>query len=204
MISKTQLRKQVAQLVSNTSVTERREQSRLVLNKLLGHPKYQQANRLSIYLSTENELDTRPILEHALGVGGKQCFIPLVRKPQKLNDGDPATRMIMVELKSMQDYQNLPVNNYGIKEPEVCGLRAIANPQEANLDLVLVPGVAFALDGRRLGHGRGYYDEFLADWAARAQRPLYSIGLALREQLVEEQFPTIEGHDFVLDEVLAG
>lgn len=182
------------------SPAEKLEQSRLILAKLLEHPKYQAANRLSVYLSTENEVDTKPILRHALEEGGKRCFIPLVQKANLPRQGQ--TRMIMVELTSMRDYEDLSLNHYGIREPAVCGSRSVAKPaSKDNLDLALVPGVAFCLDGRRLGHGKGYYDEFLANWASQA--PLYSIGLAFREQLVEE-VPTFEGHDVRLDEMLAG
>lgn len=110
----------------------------------------------------------------------------------------------MIELKSMHQYDMLPKNRFGIKE--------MCNPVDENnqqlevaneLDLMIVPGVAFSLDGRRLGHGKGYYDEFLLDWVRRlpTNKKLYTIGLALREQLVDDPL-ALDGQDFTLDEIL--
>ncbi len=68
------------------------------------------------------------------------------------------------------------------------------------LDLVLLPGVAFTRDGKRLGHGKGYYDTFLHEHNDKLGRFPYLIALSLKEQIVED-LPTTE-HDVVLDEVL--
>ena len=67
------------------------------------------------------------------------------------------------------------------------GFKGIPEPQggaeilpEAG-DIMLLPGLAFTLDGERLGYGGGYYDRYLA---ALAERPL-CIGICFKEQLVE-------------------
>ena len=121
-------------------------------------------------------------------------------------------RMLMIELKSMHHYDSLPRNKYGIKEMTDL-IDDDGRPLEMaddSLDLVIVPGVAFSLDGRRLGHGKGYYDEFLWNLQQRADhstafrsnnKRLFTIGLALREQLVDEPL-AVEGQDYSLDEVL--
>lgn len=72
----------------------------------------------------------------------------------------------------------------GICEP----LAHLPASKAANLDLVLVPGVAFTLDGDRLGYGGGYYDRFLPQ-CTKAQL----IALAFREQ-IRAQLP-VEEHD---------
>lgn len=63
-------------------------------------------------------------------------------------------------------------------------------------DVVIVPGLAFTADGRRLGQGGGWYDRFLA---ARRQ-DCVAVGVGFREQLLES-VPT-EQHDVVLDLVV--
>jgi 5-formyltetrahydrofolate cyclo-ligase len=62
------------------------------------------------------------------------------------------------------------------------------------LDLILVPGVAFDLHGRRLGRGKGYYDQMLADVRRK------TCGVAFDQQIV----PTVpvEPHDLRLDCIL--
>jgi 5-formyltetrahydrofolate cyclo-ligase len=54
------------------------------------------------------------------------------------------------------------------------------------LDLVIVPGLAFTVDGKRLGHGRGYYDRFLYEYEERHGHRPRTIGLALRAQLLDD------------------
>jgi 5-formyltetrahydrofolate cyclo-ligase len=66
-----------------------------------------------------------------------------------------------------------------------------------SLDLVLVPGVAFTPDGRRLGRGGGHYDRFLA--ALPPACP--TIGVCFAEQLVDDL--PMEAHDRLVGSVLA-
>lgn len=80
------------------------------------------------------------------------------------------------------------IGQWGIREP-------VGPPFDpAAIDMVLVPGVAFTSDGRRLGHGKAYYDRFLP--VVRA----VTVGVGFHEQLVDD-LPT-EPHDIVLDIVL--
>src|SRR5437879_13915118 len=67
-------------------------------------------------------------------------------------------------------------------------------PQE--LDLVMVPGVAFDRRGGRMGHGKGYYDKLLQH--ARPETPLAA--LAFECQLFPE-IP-VAPHDIFMDKVI--
>lgn len=83
--------------------------------------------------------------------------------------------------------------------PEVHGpdLRvAPGDVDPAVLDVVVVPGLAFTADGRRLGQGGGHYDRFLARLGAGC----LTIGAAYAEQVVED-LPT-EAHDVRLHMVV--
>lgn len=69
------------------------------------------------------------------------------------------------------------------------------------LDLIIAPGVAFNKKGDRLGHGRGYYDGFLAKVAKLQTKPVITVGLALKEQIVES-IPVDPNFDITIDYVL--
>lgn len=86
-------------------------------------------------------------------------------------------------------------NRYGIPEPE-CAADALLAPQQ--LDLVLLPLVAFDRRGHRLGMGAGYYDRsfaFLRALARPASPVLVGIGYSFQEV---EVLPALD-HDVRLD-----
>lgn len=88
-----------------------------------------------------------------------------------------------------QDTDLVP-GKFGIPEPRP---ECPALPLN-QLDLVLVPGVAFTALGARLGRGRGFYDRILASVTGR------KIGVAFDEQLVDEL--PVEPHDQRVDAIL--
>lgn len=136
---------------------------------------YQQANRVSVYLSIEGkEIQTQSIIEDALAQH-KRVFVPYVHGMQTSEESKTSV-MDMLALKSIDDLRNLARDKWGIpsipkdsvEERENCfgGLgvnstAATAGADSLGLDLVVVPGVAFDRSRGRLGHGKGYYDRFL-------------------------------------------
>ncbi|MBQ2788965.1 MAG: 5-formyltetrahydrofolate cyclo-ligase [Thermoguttaceae bacterium] len=74
---------------------------------------------------------------------------------------------------------NLETGAFGIWEPRSDPSRLL--PADA-FDLVFVPGLAFDLDGGRLGRGAGFYDRFLATLPPKTRL----VGVALDEQIVEK------------------
>ncbi|KAF9344540.1 hypothetical protein BGX34_005565, partial [Mortierella sp. NVP85] len=79
----------------------------------------------------------------------KSCYVP--RCKGKIMD--------MVKITSWEDFLSLPKNKWGIPEPKFDDLRE--NETDHGLDLIVMPGLAFDQEGTRLGHGRGYYDNYL-------------------------------------------
>lgn len=198
---------QLRQVLTKLSESEKLEQSASIFQRLTEHPNFGIAKRIFIYLSTQNEVDTQRIVAETI-TRGKECFIPLVlRKSTHKQQFSIKTRMVMVRLSSLDQYARLPTNHYGIKEPQIEQLShlELGTPVSGDcFDLFVVPGLGFSLQGQRLGHGKGYYDEFLFEWSGRATRAsFYTIGLAFREQLVENTFANDES-DFKLDEVMIG
>jgi 5-formyltetrahydrofolate cyclo-ligase len=91
----------------------------------------------------------------------------------------------------------LAVGMYKILEPRT-ELRSQQEKRVApgDLDLIMVPGVAFDKSGGRMGHGFGYYDKLLQH--ARADAPL--VALAFECQLFPE-IPT-QAHDIFMDKII--
>ena len=138
----------------------------------------------------DDEINTETILADVL-TGGKHCYIP------RYEPG--SSKMEMVRLRDLEDYERLPRTKWHIKQPGLGEEREEA--LEAGLDLILVPGLAFTKTGARCGRGRGYYDAYLARAASTlASSPPLTIALAFNEQLLEE-LPT-ESHDCNIDIVI--
>ena len=124
----------------------RREASREITRRVLLLPFWKQAETVMAYWSLPGEPDTRELAETALREG-KTLLLP------RCVD---AARMVAVPVRNLDE---LKAGAMGIMEPEMpeSGIEA---PEP---DLILVPCVAAAPHGVRLGHGAGYYDRFLAE-----------------------------------------
>ena len=186
--AKLNLRKKIKTIIAQLSAEEKQRQSRIVFEKLRSLKQFQESKRVSSYLSTNDEINTVPILKHMFEMK-KEVFIPRYNGKQ----------MEMVKLFSMNDYENLPVTKWNIKQPRFNEPRENAL-ETGGLDLILLPGVAFSLSGKRLGHGMGYYDKFLDLCLKKQQKRPHLIAVAFNEQL-REDIPTTE-NDVLLDLIL--
>ena len=81
---------------------------------------------------------------------------------------------------------------FGIPAPEGPAI------DPTTIDAIVVPGLAFTLDGRRLGQGGGFYDRFLPQTRADCR----TIGVCFAEQIVDDL--VTEPHDRIVDIVVAG
>ena len=113
-------------------------------NILKDRPEFHKAKGIGAFASIPHEINTYPILEGTLS-SGKKLFLPKVNKEKSCFEFYPVT-----------DLKNLKLGPFGIQEP--------TSPKAAGweeLDLVLVPGLAFDREGNRLGFGKGFYDRVL-------------------------------------------
>lgn len=198
----------------------------MIFEALQNFKPYQDANRISIYLSMPAaEVQTDAIVRHALGEG-KQVFVPYLHKSSLDIPDTPPRIMDMVHLKSVQDYESLARDRWGIpsidpstvhERQRILGGPDAHHSDKSALDLILLPGVAFDLDEsggvRRLGHGKGFYDFFLDRYLSRAMASpgapidLQLYGLALTEQFIPEtsEFSVPTGpYDRRLDGLIVG
>jgi 5-formyltetrahydrofolate cyclo-ligase len=146
--------------------------SRWAQMHFLGSHGYLQSSRIALYAGIDREIGTQLIFERARAAK-KTLFFPHITGPGE---------MVFLET---DDCENMVPNRYGIPEP-VLGSREIA---VEDLDLVVVPGVAFDREGFRLGFGGGYYDRVLP----RLRPEAISLGLAYTFQVVDK-LPT-RAHD---------
>ncbi|KAH8333409.1 hypothetical protein KR074_001812 [Drosophila pseudoananassae] len=167
-------------------------QSQAVTAKVLVSDVFRQAQRVSIYLSTSTELDTNELLSEMFRLE-KMVFVPTYE----------GNKMKMVRLRCMEEYQNLPMTKWNIKQPDFKEQREDAMTNGHGIDLFLVPGVAFTRSGGRMGHGMGYYDTFLRQHAEKyPQKKIYLMALALNEQIVSNEELPMESHDIRLHSVV--
>lgn len=158
------------------------ELSERAQSKLLGHDVWKAARSIALYKATQNEVDTEALLE-AAGCDGKTVFLPRVRKGCK---GE-------MDFALCCGPDDLTRGTYNIWEPAphipACTFSPACECEQGDIikapppDLFIIPGVAFDMQGRRLGFGGGYYDRFLASPLLR-QHSLF-VGLAYSFQVVE-------------------
>jgi 5-formyltetrahydrofolate cyclo-ligase len=160
------------------------ELSRAICEKFVSLPEYGAARTVMFYVDVRTEVRTRDYLATAL-THGRKIVVPWCNDKGEL------------ELFWLQDMNDLAIGMYKILEPKR-ELRNLPDRQVpvAELDLIMVPGVAFTRDGARMGHGKGYYDKLLEH--ARADAPL--VALAFECQLFPE-IPT-QAHDVFMDKII--
>jgi len=140
--------------------------------QLLQHPKYMSCQRIACYLPNDGEISPLTIMEKAL-IQRKQLYLPVLSPLQN-----------KLYFAPFDEHSPTCINQYGIIEP-ACHPKYWVRPQQ--IDLMLVPLVAFDLHGNRLGMGGGFYDRSLAYLKIRQHwKKPYLIGLAHELQKIDQ------------------
>ena len=163
---KKRLRRAAAEVMDGFPPNARKEASGKITERVLSLPLYRQAASIFIYVSTDREPDTRALIEDAWNTG-KAVYVPKCCGQGRMD----AVRVY--------DWNDLAPGAYGIPEPK----NAPADSAFSPIDLAVVPCVCASPDGRRLGHGAGYYDRFLQ------ARPMPCLCLCF-QALLREDVPT--------------
>ena len=143
------------------------EKSLKIKKNLFELPEFEKAKTIMFYVAKDKEVRTEEMIKGSLKMG-KRVAVPI----SKVEERDLIPSLLT-------DYEELVPGTYGILEPREGGHRAI--PLE-NIELVIVPGVAFDRQGNRLGFGGGFYDNFLGKVPPGIPR----LGLAFELQILEE------------------
>ena len=147
---------------------------------MFGLTEFKDAETVLFYISYDGEVFTHDMILESFYK--KNIIVPIS------NPSDSS-----LTLSHLKSWEELSIGSYDILEPRVEKIRKISID---DIDLIIVPGVAFDTKGNRMGHGKGYYDRLLKN----AKVPI--VALAFEFQIVEN-VPTDE-HDKPVDIIITG
>jgi len=159
-------------------VTAVRSASGLVQQALIETGEFAEARVVALYAPIHHEVETARALHAALASAKMVLF--------------PAVCPGGLEFRRISNPAALRRGPFGIPEPDAAC--PVHSPEEA--DLIVVPGVAFDLGGRRIGYGKGYYDNALHRLEGKGRL----VGFCYDFQLVEEIAG--EPHDVKMDLII--
>ncbi|TVY09800.1 5-formyltetrahydrofolate cyclo-ligase [Paenibacillus cremeus] len=140
---------------------------------------------LFTYMPIKTEVDVTPVLEACW----KRSWRVVVSKVV------PAYKQL--KLFEIRSYVDLERGAWGIREPVAKAPQLFDIRQ---IDVVLVPGLAFDLNMGRLGYGGGYYDRFMQQYVRTGLPKPYIIAAAFEDQLISEVPMGL--FDFRIDELI--
>jgi len=159
------IRKRLIAQRNTISAEDRQRKSQLIRDQLTQIPDFSTALTIMTYVSFASEVVTREIITHSLNEK-KRVIVPVV---------DLGSHRLL--LSEIGHHDELVPSTYGIMEPQQ--LRTV---QLEQIELFILPGVAFDEKGVRLGYGGGYFDRLLGD--KKQHQKL--IGLAFELQMQKE------------------
>ena len=167
---KQKLREIIKERQKNLSDSYVQEASQKIQEKILSSEIYKNAEKIFVYISTPKEPSTIEIINQAFN-DGKKIYVP-----KCVNKKMFAVRIFNSNMK------NLIPGHFGILEPADFSDSLTAK----DFDLIIVPCLSASLDGKRLGHGGGYYDKFLAELKINSEFGIKKICLCFSEMLCEK------------------
>jgi len=176
-MTKQELRYFIRQQKQQFSSQELETLSEPIIKRLLAHPRVHAAETIMMYYSLDDEVCTHTAIDRLVAMG-KKVLLPAVT-----SDTD-------IELRCYTGPKDLEGGFFNIKEPV-----GKAFSKTGEIELAVVPGMAFDARGHRLGRGKGYYDRFLATIPKA-----YKIGICFPFQ----KLPGIpaDAHDIAMDEII--
>jgi len=178
-MDKRDIRKQMVELRCNQKKELIENLSKIIQSKLYELPHYKNAQNIMFYIDAKNEVKTDEAILKSISLG-KSVYVPKI-----IGKGE----MIAVKIKSLDELQE---GHFGILEP--ISDEAI-EPQ--NLDIVIVPGVAFDRRGYRIGYGGGYYDRFLKKLSIKTVKIAFAFEFQILDTLPQEE------HDILMDIIIS-
>lgn len=166
METKRKIRKELLQIRKTNPLEQQKQQSSIICQKLLQEAWYKDCENILVYSSILGEVD---LTEFVLAAWNdkKNIFFPKVKGEE-------------MEFYQATSFDDLQTGTFQVREPvsahAIPGILVDTTP-------ILVPGVAFSMDGYRIGYGKGYYDKYFM--ANQKNKRLYPIGIAYSFQMVD-------------------
>ncbi len=167
-MNKEEIRRDILKKRYSLSKNDIRNKSQQVFLHLAETVEYINSQNIMFYVATRSEAQTEEMIKMSIKMG-KNVFVPIIL-PECLNLAPSKIFDFDIELEK---------GKKGILEPKKEYYRLF--PPE-NIDLIIIPGVAFDLNGNRIGRGFGYYDNFLKKVCSSAK----IVALAFEMQIVKE------------------
>ncbi len=162
-MTKQQIRSKILLKLKTQKEENREKKSKIIKEKLFRTQEFVKAKRAMFYISFDGEVDTEDMIKEAKKLG-KIIAIPVCKSGR-----------IKIMPSLLSNRARLKRGPYGVWEP------AVKKPVHLeDLDVVIVPGIAFDKQGNRLGRGKGCYDSFLKELPCHVA----SIGLAFDFQIL--------------------
>lgn len=177
--SKKELRQAYIARLQQLDLNTRLHEEKRLTSMLFDQPEWMNAKVIATTLSQSLELDTSPIILHARHEN-RQIVVPRTL---------PDRQMEFVALNEDTEFVE---TTFSILEPKN---GRVYQPDE--IDLMIVPGVAFTLSGRRIGFGGGYYDRYLDKYDGD------TVSLSFTTQLANENEWQSDQYDRHVNKVLS-
>jgi 5-formyltetrahydrofolate cyclo-ligase len=172
ILRKKEIRKEARQLRDSLSTHEIRSKSAAIECKLWELVQEHKFESIMFYIAFGSEVRTQSCIDRAISSGVK-TVVPIC--------SDDGKRQLLPS-RLLDLHSEIEAGKFGIPEPKPECCRPFP-PEE--IDLVVVPGLAFDEKGHRIGYGGRYYDHFLV----RCPQALH-VGVAYEMQIVREISPT--------------
>ncbi len=170
-MDKADARKIAKEILMSLSIEKRNHQEELILDYLKNLPEWTEAKIIALTKSMPMEFSLDKVVKLARMMD-KTLVVPVTL---------PHRKMKFAYWDEKTEFQK---NSFGVEEP--------TQPlwvDEKQIDLVIVPGLAYSKKGERLGFGGGYYDRFIE------QQNFSTISLAYQEQVYDEAVWNVEVFD---------
>ena len=174
LIMKDELRKQYLEIRKN--IKDKELKSRIIMHKIISLKDYKKARIIALYNSLKNEVSTKELIEYSLN-NNKIVVLPRVYK----------STLRFYQISHEESYE---LSSFNIAEPEENISKLISKDK---IDLIIVPGICFDLNGNRIGYGKGFYDRYLTD-------EMNTIGICFKEQITDT-IPS-DNHDKKMKKVI--